>query len=307
MQLHRYRIGSKLQLAPSVITIGNFDGLHLGHQQVISTVVARAKEVNLVSVVVLFEPQPLEFLQGQNTPARLTRLREKITLLMQTEIDHVVVIAFNQVLALMRAQEFIRDILVSQLQTKHVIIGDDFHFGYQREGDIQLLQTQGKALGFKVESYPEFKIDGLRVSSSRIRQALADNNLQLTERLLGRKYSLSGRVAHGHKRGRTIGFPTANIFLHRDKSPVLGVYAVQMRGVDMRPLNGVANIGSRPTVDGTRILLEVFLFDFNRDIYGYHVEVDILHKLRAEKRYDSFDELKVQIFKDVAEAKDFFY
>src|SRR3990167_2746861 len=306
MQLHRYRLGSTLILPSSVVTIGNFDGLHLGHQVVLNKTIKRAKQLNLPSVLILFEPQPLEFLLGAKTPARLTRLREKIMLLQKMAIDHVIVITFNEQMAKLRAHEFIQTVLINQLQVKHIIVGNDFRFGFQREGDFELLESFGKKFNFLVENCEEFKIADERVSSSRIRQVLAASDLALAEKLLGRRYSLSGRFCHGNKTGRTIGFPTANLFLHRTKSPVLGIYVVQMRGIDDLPLNGVANIGTRPTVQGTRVLLEVFLFDFNRDIYGRHVEVDILHKLRDEEHYESLEALRFQICLDVEQAKAYF-
>jgi riboflavin kinase/FMN adenylyltransferase len=197
-------------------------------------------------------------------------------------------------------------VLVDGLGVRYLVVGDDFRFGRGREGDFSHLQAAGNQFGFQVVNMHTFTIDGERVSSTHIRKALGQGNMQQAEKLLGRRYRMCGRVAHGDKRGRIIGFPTANIFLQRNKTPVHGVYAVEMFGLDREPLAGVANVGTRPTVGGTRVLLEVHLFDFDQEIYGRYVQVDFLHKLRAEQRYLSFEALQAQIVADAKQAREYF-
>lgn len=289
-----------------VATIGNFDGIHLGHRHLIERVTQRAREKNLPSVLVTFEPQPYEFFSQKPAPARLMRLREKLSALKTFNLDYVLCLRFNQALAALTAEEFIQQVLVDRLNISHIVVGDDFHFGVHRQGDIVLLKKVGAEKGFSAESVDSCVIEGQRASSSLLRQALASGDLKMAERLLGRPFGLSGYVVHGHKRGRIIGFPTANIHLHRQTVPVLGVYAVNVCGLTDGTVHGVANVGVRPTVGGTRSLLEVHLFDFSRDIYGEHLYVEFMHKLRDEKRYDSFDLLKQQILKDAEEARHFF-
>ena len=291
-----------------VATIGNFDGVHLGHQRILQHVAAKSRELGLPSVVITFDPQPQEYFRHGNVPPRLTRLREKILRMMyQGGLDYILCLQFNAELASMPASDFIKKIIVDKLDVKYLVVGDDFRFGHQRTGDFKLLQQQGQQHDITVVNTESFDLLGARVSSTRIRQLLRDGDLATTELLLGRPFGLSGRIAHGDKRGRIIGFPTANIYVHRDASPVLGVYVVEVFGIDAnKPIQGVANVGNRPTVDGSRTLLEVHLFDFDRDIYGYHVRVDFLHKLRDEKKFDSFAQLQEQIFKDSEQARKFF-
>lgn len=286
-----------------VATIGNFDGVHRGHQAVIDQTAQRAKQLRLPSVVITFEPQPQEFFQPDASPPRLTRLREKLIALGQCDIDKVLCLSFNRYLAALTAEEFVDVVLVKGLGVKHLVVGDDFRFGQRRAGDFALLKSAGAEYGFEVANTYSFRLDKLRVSSTRIREALLAGNLELVAVFLGRPYCMSGRVAHGGKRGRTIGFPTANIHLHRNETPVKGVYAVRMQGLPEGVVNGVANIGTRPTVDGTRTLLEVHLFGFERDIYGAHVEVCFVQKLRDEQRFESVEALKSQINRDAAQAR----
>lgn len=286
-----------------VATIGNFDGVHRGHQAVIDQTAQRAKQLRLPSVVITFEPQPQEFFQPDASPPRLTRLREKLIALSQCDIDKVLCLSFNRHLAALTAEEFVDVVLVKGLGVKHLIVGDDFRFGQRRTGDFARLKSAGAEYGFEVSNTHSFRLDKLRVSSTRIREALLAGNLELVALFLGRPYCMSGRVAHGDKRGRTIGFPTANIHLHRNETPVKGVYAVRMQGLPEGVVNGVANIGTRPTVDGTRTLLEVHLFGFERDIYGAHVEVCFVQKLRDEQRFESVEALKSQINRDAAQAR----
>ena len=293
-----------------VATIGNFDGVHLGHQAVISQLQSKAAEIQLPVVVITFEPQPQEYFRPDDVPARLTRFREKLDVLKTLSVDRVLCLQFNEYLASLTAEQFVQQILVDGLGVKYLVVGDDFKFGKGRTGDFNYLTSIAPQLGFEVSDTHSYSFQGSRVSSTRIRNALEEGDLALAHLMLDRNYSMCGRVAHGDKRGRTIGFPTANIYLHRKSSPVYGVYAVQFHSNDPRlgkdTLNGVANVGQRPTVGGTRTLLEVHLFDFEGDIYGAYVQVSFLHKIRKEQRFESFEALKAQIANDVEEAKAFF-
>jgi len=289
-----------------VATIGNFDGVHLGHQSVLGQLSEKAAELCLPTTVITFEPYPQEYFAAGNAPPRLTRLREKIKALTRYSVDRVLCLRFNPQLAAMPAMEFIEDLLINGLGVRYLVVGDDFRFGHNRQGDFSLLEDMGRKHDFQVVNIHTFKIDNERVSSTRVREALLRGDLASAEKMLGRPYRMCGRVAHGDKRGRSIGFPTANLHLHRQTTPVLGVYAVEMFGLDHEPVQGVANVGTRPTVDGTRTLLEIHLFDFDEDIYGRYVHVEFKHKLRDEVRFDSFDELKQQIDKDVINARGFF-
>ncbi len=287
-----------------VATIGNFDGVHLGHQAVLKQTYEKAREMGLPATVITFEPQPQEFFRPDQAPPRLTRLREKLLALGPHAVDRMLCLNFNEHLANLSAEEFIRNILIDGLGVRYLVVGDDFRFGKGRQGDFHMLVRAGQQHGFEVANTHSFTLDTERVSSTLIREALGRGDLVRVQQLLGRPYSLCGRVAHGDKRGRTIGFPTANIYLHRKNTPILGVYAVQMNDVEDYPVYGVANIGTRPTVCGTRTLLEVHLFDFNKDIYGAHVEVVFVKKIRDEKRFESFDALKQQIHMDAQQARD---
>lgn len=290
-----------------VLTIGNFDGVHVGHQQLVAAAVKKAAELGKPSLVMTFEPHAFEFFaRDEVTIPRLTRLREKYFALAECGADNILILNFNQSLAKLSASEFVTKIIHESLQPKHIIVGDDFHFGRERQGDFRLLKEMGEELGFTVEAMPTVLIDGERVSSTRVRKALAAGDHQLAKGLLGHAYTMLGRVGRGDQRGRQFGFPTANIYLHRKLTPVRGVYTVLMHGLGDKPLPGVANIGVRPTVDGTRTLLEVHLLDFNRDIYGRYVKVEFCEKLRDEVRFSSLDLLKEQIAKDVAAARDYF-
>jgi riboflavin kinase/FMN adenylyltransferase len=287
-------------------TIGSFDGLHLGHQAVLRQLAEQGRARGLPVTLVTFEPQPREYFMPQSAPPRLTRFREKLEVLRHCQVDRVVCLRFNSDLAGLTAYEFIQRILLDGLAVKYLVVGDDFRFGKQRAGNFSLLEQAGNTHGFTVAKMHTFNVGDQRVSSTRIRSALQVGDLAGAEALLGRPFWMSGRVAHGDKRGRTIGFPTANIFLHRSAVPVDGVFAVEMRGLDDTPIPGVANVGTRPTVGGTRALLEVHLFDFDRDIYGRHVQVSFLKKLRPEYKFESFQHLKEQIQRDAAQAREFF-
>ena len=290
-----------------VLTIGNFDGLHLGHRAVINKLAARGRDLGLPVVVMIFEPQPLEYFLGKNAPSRLMRLREKVMQFLTLPVDDLLILRFNQYLANWDAEQFVADILIKKLNVRHLVVGDDFHFGKARRGNFAMLKEKGEAFGFQVEDTGSYQLDGLRISSTLIRDALGAGDLDEVERLLGRCYSVCGRVAHGDKRGRTIGYPTANIRMFRKNTPVVGVYAVTMTGIDGREFEGVANVGTRPTIDGgSKVILETHLFDFDKEIYGRYVEVHFKRKIRDEMRFRSLEELKAQIVKDVADTKKIF-
>tara|TARA_R110000868_G_scaffold27147_3_gene103601 strand:- start:95 stop:1042 length:948 start_codon:yes stop_codon:yes gene_type:complete len=290
-----------------VVTIGNFDGVHLGHQALLKCTVDKARELGVPSVVMTFEPHPFEFFGGtKQTVARLTRLREKFLALSACGIDHVLIMPFNQSLAGKSASDFVAEYLHEKLQAVHVVVGDDFHFGAKRQGNFELMTKLGADLGFTTEAMPTLTIEGERVSSTRIRKVLQEADHQLAKKLLGRPYSMQGRIRHGEKLGRQWGYPTANILLHRTLSPVMGIYTVLVHGLADHPLPGAANLGIRPTVNGTRTLLEVHLLDFNQQIYGRYVEVEFCEKLRDEERYPTIDLLKEQIARDVAVSRDYF-
>ncbi len=297
-------------LSPSptgcVATIGNFDGVHLGHQAVLNQLAMKGDTLSLPAVVITFEPQANEFFSPDNAPARLSRFREKVEALRCYSIQQLCVLRFNKKLAQMTAEQFIQRLLVDGLNVRYLVVGDDFKFGKDRLGDFAMLQKAGEKHGFQVVNMHTFAVDNMRVSSTRIRQALSAGDLILAEKLLGRPYRMSGRVAHGDKRGRTLGFPTANIHLHRRKVPLSGVYVVQLYGIEGEPIQGVANVGIRPTVGADKALLEVHLFDFDRDIYGEHVQIYFLQKLRNEQKFAGLDDLVVQIKQDCKQAIHYF-
>ncbi|MFD1805163.1 bifunctional riboflavin kinase/FAD synthetase [Pasteurella oralis] len=293
-------------LSGCALTIGNFDGVHLGHQAILRHLQQKAEQLNLPVIVMLFEPQPREYFTGETVPARLMRLRDKLHYLAEAGVDYVMCIRFNQTFAQQSAQDFIQDWLVNKLKVKFLSIGDDFRFGVKRQGDFHLLQQAGQQFGFIVEDNHSFCLEQLRISSTAIREALANDELVRAAAMLGRPYCILGRVVHGNKLGRTIGFPTANIPLHRQVNPVKGVYAVKVRLKNEKIYRGVANIGKRPTINGVVQLLETHLFDFKGDIYGQCLEVEFCHKIRNEVKFPSFDALKQQIAQDVETAKQFF-
>ena len=288
-----------------VLTIGNFDGVHLGNAAVLKGLLADAKENNLPSTVMLFEPQPQEFFAKNNAPARLTRLRDKLRLLSNLGIERVICISFNQAFANMHAEQFVSDILIKKLGVKALTVGDDFRFGKQRQGNFSLLATMGTQAGMSVKSTASFRQLNARVSSTLIREALAEGDLVSAKVMLGHNYAISGRVIHGWKKGRELGFRTANIALKRQVCPVNGVFAVQVMFAG-KQVFGVANIGNKPTFNGTRALLEVHLFDFAQDIYGQFMHVELIEKLRNEKKFETLTQLTAQIATDVAAAKQCF-
>lgn len=290
-----------------MLAIGNFDGVHLGHRALLERLTATARQFDLPAAVMTFEPHPRELFAPEQAPARLTSLREKLALLDGCGIDEVYLLHFSRRLAELSAAEFIERVLVQGLGVRHLIIGDDFRFGKGRGGDFALLQAAGQRYGFGVEAMHTIEIDGERVSSSAVRDALGQGDLEHAARLLGRPYCISGRVVHGGKIGRKLGWPTANIQLKRKRVALTGVFAVTVSGLDKRHLPGVASLGVRPTLGrGLAPVLEVHLFDFDQEIYGVHVTVHFLHKLREEMKFSSLEALADQIACDVAATRKYF-
>jgi len=285
-----------------VLTIGNFDGVHLGHQQVIKALVSKAKALNCVAAVLVFEPQPQELFSPETAPARLCRLRDKYNLLAKLGVQRLICVNFTAKFANQSAQHFIEHLLVKKLGIKHLIVGDDFHFGKNRMGNFDMLCQAGKTFGFDVSDTTSYKMADCRISSTAIRQALEQDNLTDVQQMLGREYSIIGRVFHGDKRGRQLGFPTANVLLKRRVSPLSGVFAVMVNTNDGQ-FKGVANIGARPTINGVRQQLEVHIFDFNESLYGQCIEVIVKRKLRPVIKFDSLEALTAQIHQDSEQAK----
>ncbi|MBI0060959.1 bifunctional riboflavin kinase/FAD synthetase [Gilliamella sp. M0320] len=286
-----------------VVTLGNFDGVHLGHQQLINHLIEQGKKLNLPTAVMLFEPQPLEFFSKQ-APTRLTSFKEKVQLIEKLGIDYIIAVPFTQTFANMSANAFIQDWLINKLSAKYIVIGDDFQFGRDRKGDINLLQQYTQNNHFLVESMPTFVWNNLRISSTAVREALFNSDFELARCLLGRDYAIQGRVVHGNALARQLGFPTANIHLNRKKPALQGVYFVKVKNCcNNQYYHGIANIGIRPTIEGKKAILEVNIFDFSGDIYGQYLDVTFVCKLRDEKKFDSLADLKQQISQDVCTAK----
>jgi len=292
---------------PCVLTIGNFDGIHLGHQALLRLLTNKAQALGLPAVVLTFEPHPREYFTPAQAPARLASLRDKLLLLAAAGVDNTRIIRFNQRFAALTAEEFIERVLVHSLRVRHLIIGDDFRFGAGRKGDFAMLQAAGTQHGFVVESMTTHAHAGERVSSSAVRDALSKGELDRAARLLGRPYSMAGLVMHGDKIGRTLGFPTANIQLKGRRPPLAGIYNVLVEGLDEKLIKGVASVGVRPTInDAGRPTLEVHLLDWQASCYGAHLRVHFLHKQRDEEKYDSLEALTVQIARDVTNARAWF-
>lgn len=291
---------------PTAVAIGNFDGVHLGHAALLRQLVTTAAARGLTPTVLTFEPHPREFFSPATAPARLSTLREKLELLAEQGVAQTMVCPFNHRFAALGAEDFVSVVLRDALRARYVVIGDDFRFGRGRDGDFALLQAMGGASGFEVAAMGSVLRSGGRVSSSAVRAALSAGDLSLAAALLGRPYSMDGQVVRGQQLGRQIGFATANLRIKHNPLPLCGVFAVEVTGLGGEPLPGVANLGLRPTVGGTRPLLEVHLFDFSRDIYGAHIAVRFLKKLRDEQRFADFSALKAQIALDAAAARDFF-
>lgn len=294
-------------IQPSAVTIGNFDGVHLGHQAMIRQLVAAARARQLQACAITFEPHPREYFNPQQAPARLSNLRDKLEGLRQLGLNHVHICSFNHTLASMSAEQFIAQILVHGLKMQYLLIGDDFRFGAKRAGDFALLQTNSSLHGYALDAMPSITHSDLRVSSTAVRDALASNQLGLAQQLLGRPYRISGHVAHGDKLGRELGFPTANLPIRHANLPLTGIFVVEVHGLGTQPLPAVASLGVRPTVKtAAQPLLEIHLLNFNDNLYGRIIHVDFLAKLRDEEKYPDLDTLTRQIQRDVACAQDYF-
>lgn len=290
-----------------VATIGAFDGVHLGHQAVLRHLQEKAKELQLPSTVIVFEPLPREYFSPLKAPARIMSFREKFQAMEAHGIDRLLRIRFNEKLREMPAQEFVDEIFVAGLDVRYVVLGDDFRFGNDRQGDVAFIQQQGKRYGYEAGPTPTHSWENERVSSTRIREALEASDFALAEALLGRPYSISGKVIYGRQLGRTIGTPTANLELRRLRAPLSGVYAVEVSGAGLERAVGVANVGVRPTVDDSiKANLEVHLLGRKIELYGQHIEVSFRHKLREEQKFGSVDELKQNIANDIANTRAWF-
>jgi riboflavin kinase/FMN adenylyltransferase len=287
----------------SVVTIGAYDGLHLGHEQLLSRINAVAGDKGVPSVVMSFEPTPKEFFSRGDPPARLMRLREKFEALADHGIDLFFCPRFDASMRDIAADAFIRRILVHGLCATHIVIGDDFRFAARREGTLDHLQRAGRALHYEVEQVPSVIVDGVRVSSTAIREALWDGDLARATALLGRPYRMSGKVVMGEKIGRKLGYPTANVDLRRRQSAVMGIFAVRVHGLPGGARDAVASVGNRPTFNGTKPILEVHVFDFDEDIYGEYIHVDFIGRLRSQVKYDDVDELVAQMHRDADNAR----
>jgi len=292
-----------------VVTIGAFDGLHLGHRRILGRLLDASEKFQLPSLVFSFEPTPKEYFSQGKPPARLMSFREKYEALEELDIESFLCPRFDRRMEMLEPEDFIDRLLVDLLRVRHVIVGDDFRFARKRAGNVEHLQHKGSQHGFTVEQVASVIDSGQRVSSTVVREALIAGDLERARHLLGRYYRMSGKVIEGNRLGRELGMPTANVKLNRQRSPLQGIFAVRIGGVngDRYPaewLDGVASIGTRPTIGGTEPLLEINIFDFDQDIYGVHLQVEFVAKLRDEVHFDSLDELKVQMFKDADEARD---
>jgi riboflavin kinase/FMN adenylyltransferase len=285
------------------LTIGNFDGVHRGHRVILDQLGEIAARENLSAGLMTFEPHPSEFFAGDGAPPRLTRFKEKILALRDTPLDHVVVLRFDELFSRLPAHRFIRQYLVAGLGIRHLLVGDDFRFGHGAAGNFELLHDASEHFGFRLTRRETFSVAGGRVSSRWVRNLLANGELEAAAGLLGRPYSILGRVTRGRRLGRSLGFPTANLSLRRRVCPVRGVFAVRVHGVGETPAEGMANVGTRPTVDGTAWVLEVHVFGFSGALYGKELSVDFVSKLRDERRFDSVEALASQLQSDAVEAR----
>lgn len=302
MELVRGLVNLSEHHKPCVLTIGNFDGVHIGHQYVIDKLKNVAERHGVPAAVMIFEPQPQEVFLKEKAAARVLTFREKYKKLKALGIDRLICIRFCSKFAAMTAEQFVRELLVDKLGVKHVIVGDDFRFGQKRTGDFQLLKSMSKELGFSVDDSQTFKFSNKRASSTEVRNRLKSSDFTGTEALLGESFTFQGRVIHGEKNGRKFGFPTANIAVKRNVLPIRGVFGVEASYAG-QTIKGVANIGNKPTVNGVKPLLEVHLFNFNEQIYGQRLTIKPLFKIRDEQKFNSIEELIAQIQLDVTTAK----
>ena len=285
-----------------VITVGAYDGLHLGHQEILRRLVELGREADLSTLVMSFEPMPKEFFSPVNPPARLTRFRERMDLLAKFGVDEFFCPRFDNIRDL-SPNGFIRELLIDGLNANHVVVGHDFRFASHRLGSLQDLNAAGRANGFEVTAIPAVYLDDERISSTVIRAALQTGDLDTARRMLGRNYSMSGTVIRGLGLGRNLGFPTANVNLNRRVTPVDGIFAARVGGIGDEMLDGVASVGTRPTVGGVKPLLEVFIFGFDRDIYGEYITVHFVKRLREERKYSDVDSMVAQMHSDVVDAR----
>ena len=303
MSIFREFSSFKAEYDACVATIGKYDGLHLGHQHVVKSLRAIAKARNLPSVVILSEPHPEEYFAGDKAPPRLSRFQDKVDFLLSNGVDAIYKMTFDKALCELSALDFIQQFLVDGLHVSTLIVGDDFRFGHKRSGDFSLLQEKGLELGFEVLREEPCLVEGERVSSTLVRQALMQGDFEAVRNYLGRNYVITGKVEEGKKLGRELGIPTANLMLESSKLPLHGIFSVKVQHED-RTLLGVASVGYNPTVENIDIpKLEVFLFDFDEDIYGETLHVEFVQKLRDEKTFDNLDALKTQMEKDIEEAR----
>ena len=308
MTLMRDLDPSRLANQQSVVTIGSFDGVHLGHQSILQQVIDRAKTLNGLSVAMTFEPQPQEYFSAQTAPPRLMRLREKIEALLDFGVDLVVCMRFNEHLRQLTAEQFVNKVLVNGVKTQHLIVGDDFRFGCDRKGDFQMLEAMGRQQGFTVQDTQTVEVQSRRVSSTLVRELLQGSDFKQVGDLLGRSFTISGKVTYGQQLGRKLGFPTANLNLNRFRAPLAGVYAVwvEIEGMAER-FKGAANVGVRPTIgDKVKPILEVHLLDFDQQIYGRRIIVEFVHKIRDEQQFTSLDNLADSIGEDVKKINQWF-
>lgn len=290
---------------PNAVTIGNFDGIHLGHQAMLARLTSRAASVGAAPTVLTFEPHPREIFTPNSAPTRLTSLREKLEILCALGVAHVHVCRFTKAFAALSAEDFVQRILVDGLRARYVLVGDDFRFGARRAGDFDFLQQAGRQFGFEAEALHTVEAAGQRASSTAVREALAAGDMAMAAQLLGRPYSISGRVVGGDQLGRKIGYPTANIQLKHNRPPLTGIFAVRVQGLAQPDWPGVASLGTRPTVHANgRPTLEVHLFNFDQSIYRQHLRVEFLHKLRDEAKFPSLEALIAQIDEDARQARE---
>lgn len=312
MKCYRLQIGRSLQsmtasdLAPVACTIGNFDGVHLGHQALVQQVLAAAKARRLSPAVMLFEPQPIEHFRTDKAPPRLMSWREKVTQLVALGIETVFLLRFDQQLSQLSPEDFVNHVLVKACRARHVVVGDDFRFGRQRQGTVADIVKFGTPLGLSLEQASTCEWQNVRVSSTRIRAALAEGDLQSVAAMLGRPFEMAGKVVYGDQLGRTLGFPTANLSISQPSLPCRGVYAVTVSGAGFHAQKAVTNLGVRPTLDGVRLRCEVHILNYQGQLYGQRLRIRFLEKLRDEQRFDSVQALKVAITADINKAEQFF-
>ena len=287
-----------------VLTIGAFDGVHRGHQEMFRVLRERASQHGLPAAVLSFEPTPREFFAKTTPPARLTRFREKAEALRSYGIDRFICLRFDEHMRAMSQEKFVEEVLVASLGIRHIVVGHDFRFARDHDGSVATLRAHGPRCDFAVTEVPPFEVEGERVSSSLIREALDAGDMQRARKFLGRPYRMTGKVIHGAKLGRTLGYPTANLRLHRRATPVAGVFAVRVSGCGLNRVAGVASLGTRPAVNGKELLLEAHIFDFSADLYRRYLHVDFIERLRDELPFADLNALVGQIHKDAARARE---